>query len=66
MAHFHPPPPAPLPRFFPTSTRSEGGFFKAELKFPDDFPNTPPKMTFLTPMWHPNSACPRRGRPRGG
>jgi hypothetical protein len=36
----------------------EGGFFKAELKFPEDFPNSPPEMKFVTPMWHPNSACP--------
>ena len=35
-------------------TASEGGFFKAELKFPDDFPNNPPKMKFLTKMYHPN------------
>ena len=35
---------------------SEGGFFKAELKFPDDFPNKPPTMKFISPMWHPNSA----------
>lgn len=36
--------------------RSEGGFFKALLKFPADFPNAPPTMTFTTAMWHPNSA----------
>merc|ERR1711879_804647 len=33
----------------------EGGWFRAELVFPDTFPNMPPKMTFLTKdFWHPN------------
>lgn len=34
---------------------SEGGFFKARLTFPPEFPLLPPKMRFITPMWHPNS-----------
>lgn len=34
---------------------SEGGFFKARLTFPEDFPLNPPKLRFITPMWHPNS-----------
>lgn len=34
---------------------SEGGFFKARLLFPPEFPLLPPKMRFITPMWHPNS-----------
>jgi len=33
----------------------EGGFFKAELKFPESFPNSPPEMFFTSDMWHPNS-----------
>lgn len=37
------------------SRRSEEGMFKAELQFPDDFPNNPPKMIFTSEMWHPNS-----------
>ncbi|KAF9054277.1 ubiquitin-conjugating enzyme/RWD-like protein [Panaeolus papilionaceus] len=32
----------------------EGGFFKARLSFPPEFPLLPPKMRFITPMWHPN------------
>ena len=24
------------------------------MKFPDDFPNNPPDMIFLSKMWHPN------------
>ena len=35
---------------------SEGGFLKARLSFPSEFPLLPPKMRFITPMWHPNGA----------
>merc|ERR1712019_25460 len=39
----------------PTQTLYEGGWFKAELKFPAEFPNSPPVMKFTTPgFWHPN------------
>lgn len=38
----------------PADTMYEGGFFKARLTFPPEFPLLPPKMRFLTPMWHPN------------
>mmetsp|Transcript_5404 Transcript_5404/g.11745 ORF Transcript_5404/g.11745 Transcript_5404/m.11745 type:complete len:168 (+) Transcript_5404:181-684(+) len=38
----------------PDGTLFEGGFFKARLVFPKDFPNKPPKMTFQSEMWHPN------------
>ncbi|DBA00916.1 TPA: LOW QUALITY PROTEIN: hypothetical protein N0F65_006116 [Lagenidium giganteum] len=38
----------------PPDTLYEGGFFKAELEFPPNFPNMPPKMTFKSEMWHPN------------
>ena len=40
----------------PADTLYEGGFFKARLKFPPEFPNMPPTMTFQTEMWHPNGA----------
>lgn len=33
---------------------SEGGFFKATLTFPRDYPLRPPKMKFITEIWHPN------------
>ena len=33
----------------------QGGFYTAQLMFPSDFPNNPPKMKFKTEMWHPNS-----------
>ncbi|KAF7795188.1 hypothetical protein EIP86_006337 [Pleurotus ostreatoroseus] len=38
----------------PPDTLYEGGFFKARLSFPEDFPLSPPKLRFITPMWHPN------------
>jgi hypothetical protein len=33
---------------------SEGGLFNCKLKFPDSYPDRPPKMKFVTPIWHPN------------
>eukprot|EP00760_Papus_ankaliazontas_P032269 PhM_4_TR5721/c0_g1_i2/m.90470/K10575/UBE2G1, UBC7; ubiquitin-conjugating enzyme E2 G1 len=36
------------------STAYEGGYFRATLEFPKDYPNMPPTMTFLSTMWHPN------------
>ncbi|KAK9353552.1 ubiquitin-conjugating enzyme/RWD-like protein [Lipomyces doorenjongii] len=38
----------------PDDTLYEGGFFKARLSFPEDYPLQPPKMRFETAMWHPN------------
>jgi ubiquitin-protein ligase len=32
-----------------------GGFFRARLTFPSEYPLLPPKMRFETPMFHPNS-----------
>lgn len=39
----------------PMDTLYEGGFLKAELVFPPEYPLMPPTMKFKTPMWHPNS-----------
>lgn len=33
---------------------SEGGYFKAHLMFPKEYPQRPPKMKFVTDIWHPN------------
>ena len=33
---------------------SEGGYFKAHLLFPKEYPQRPPKMKFITDIWHPN------------
>lgn len=38
----------------PDGTLYEGGFFKARLTFPQDFPNMPPTMRFESDIWHPN------------
>ena len=38
----------------PDGTLFEGGMFRAVMEFPKDFPSMPPKMQFLTKMWHPN------------
>ncbi|XP_072024628.1 ubiquitin-conjugating enzyme E2 G1-like [Amphiura filiformis] len=38
----------------PPDTLYEGGFFKAHLIFPKEYPNIPPKMKFITEIWHPN------------
>ncbi|XP_078277737.1 ubiquitin-conjugating enzyme E2G 1b [Rhinoraja longicauda] len=38
----------------PPDTLFEGGFFKAHLTFPNDYPLQPPKMNFITEIWHPN------------
>jgi len=38
----------------PEETLYEGGFLKARLTFPPEYPLMPPKMRFITPMWHPN------------
>ncbi|KAK0146729.1 Ubiquitin-conjugating enzyme E2 G1 [Merluccius polli] len=40
----------------PQDTLFEGGFFKAYLTFPFDYPLRPPKMKFITEIWHPNVA----------
>ncbi|NXD31073.1 UB2R1 enzyme, partial [Spelaeornis formosus] len=40
--------------FGPPDTHYEGGYFKARLRFPIDYPYSPPAFRFLTKMWHPN------------
>ncbi len=53
--HTRPSPTLDTPRARPIPCRhSEGGFFKATLKFPEDFPNSPPEMRFVSDIWHPN------------
>lgn len=38
----------------PPETYYEGGYFKARIDFPMDYPHRPPKMRFTSKMWHPN------------
>jgi ubiquitin-conjugating enzyme E2 R len=40
--------------FGPPNTLYEGGYFKAGLKFPSDYPYSPPSLKFLSKVWHPN------------
>jgi len=40
--------------FGPPRTLYEGGYFKAGMKFPHDYPYSPPSVKFLTKVWHPN------------
>ena len=40
--------------FGPDETEWEGGVFHLILEFSDDYPNKPPKVKFLTKMFHPN------------
>ena len=37
------------------SSKTTGGFFHARLSFPEQYPLMPPKMKFITPIFHPNS-----------
>ncbi|EKX48035.1 ubiquitin-conjugating enzyme Ubc14 [Guillardia theta CCMP2712] len=38
----------------PPDSLYEGGIFSARLSFPENYPDKPPSMKFLTPIWHPN------------
>ncbi|CAL8469229.1 g8770 [Coccomyxa elongata] len=38
----------------PQNTPYEGGTFKLELFLPEDYPMAPPKVRFLTRIYHPN------------
>lgn len=38
----------------PTETPYAGGTFLIDIEFPAQYPYVPPKMKFLTKIWHPN------------
>jgi ubiquitin-conjugating enzyme E2 R len=40
--------------FGPPNTLYQGGYFKSCIKFPQDYPYSPPTVRFSTKMWHPN------------
>lgn len=44
-----------FPVIFFSLPTSEEGLFKAHLVFPKEYPLRPPKMTFKSEIWHPNS-----------
>eukprot|EP00934_Nitzschia_sp_Nitz4_P007973 Nitzschia sp. Nitz4//scaffold58_size112336//41176//41835//NITZ4_004028-RA/size112336-snap-gene-0.153-mRNA-1//1//CDS//3329554974//7963//frame0 len=38
----------------PTGTCYEGGVFEIDIEIPKQYPFEPPKMKFVTKIWHPN------------
>jgi ubiquitin-conjugating enzyme (huntingtin interacting protein 2) len=38
----------------PEGTPYEGGVFLVEINIPKQYPFEPPKMKFITKVWHPN------------
>jgi ubiquitin-protein ligase len=49
---------SPNDAVFKLTNMSLGGFFRARLSFPTEYPLMPPKMRFETPIFHPNSTTP--------
>lgn len=46
----------------PTGTCYEGGTFVVDIVIPDQYPFQPPKMKFLTPVYHPNISSQTGGK----
>ncbi|KAE8629404.1 hypothetical protein XENTR_v10000481 [Xenopus tropicalis] len=38
----------------PPDTPYEGGRYQLEIKIPETYPFNPPKVRFITKIWHPN------------
>ncbi|XP_055349648.1 ubiquitin-conjugating enzyme E2-22 kDa-like [Paramacrobiotus metropolitanus] len=45
----------------PAGTIYEGGNFLLDIKIPENYPQRPPILRFMTKIWHPN-ICPNTGR----
>ena len=49
----------------PQDTAYSGGLFFLKIKFPNNYPNSPPEVSFITPIYHIN-VNPRVPRNKGG
>jgi len=38
----------------PPDSFYETGVFKCQMRFPQDYPNSPPSLRFISDFWHPN------------
>jgi len=38
----------------PKATHYEGGIFQLQMKFPVEYPMSPPELKFISDFWHPN------------